>query len=81
MVVYSSELSGLTVFLSVVGAGIAFALQEVIASMAGFIAINFTIFFKVGDRVFLRGIKGDVIDVGVLSSSLMEIGNWVSGDL
>jgi small-conductance mechanosensitive channel len=81
MVVYSNQLSGFTVFLGVAGAGIAFALQEVIASVAGFIAINFTSFFKVGDRVLLGGIKGDVIDIGVLRTSLMEIGDWVHGDL
>ncbi|MBT8299535.1 MAG: mechanosensitive ion channel [Maribacter sp.] len=81
IIVYSNQLTGFTVFLGVAGAGIAFALQEVIASVAGFIAINFTSFFKVGDRVLLGGIKGDVIDIGVLRTSLMEIGDWVNGDL
>ena len=81
LVVYSSQLSGLTVFLGVAGAGIAFALQEVIASVAGFIAINFSNFYKVGDRVMLGGIKGDVVDVGLLRTSLMQIGDWVNGDL
>jgi small-conductance mechanosensitive channel len=81
LIVYSNQLTGFTVFLGVAGAGIAFALQEVIASVAGFIAINFTSFFKVGDRVLLGGIKGDVIDIGVLRTSLMEIGDWVNGDL
>jgi small-conductance mechanosensitive channel len=81
LVVYSNQLTGFTVFLGVAGAGIAFALQEVIASVAGYIAINFTTFFKVGDRVLLGGIKGDVIDIGVLRTSLMEIGDWVDGDL
>lgn len=81
MVVYSRQLSGLTVFLGVAGAGIAFALQEVIASVAGFIAINFSNFYKVGDRVMLGGIKGDVVDIGILRTSMMQIGDWVNGDL
>lgn len=81
MVIYSSQLSGLTVFLGVAGAGIAFALQEVIASIAGFIAINFSNFYKVGDRVMLGGIKGDVVDIGLLRTSMMQIGDWVNGDL
>lgn len=81
MVVYSSQLSGLTVFLGVAGAGIAFALQEVIASIAGFIVVNFSNFYNVGDRVMLGGIKGDVVDIGMLRTSLMEIGDWVNGDL
>lgn len=46
LIVYSNQLTGFTVFLGVAGAGIAFALQEVIASVAGFIAINFTSFLR-----------------------------------
>ena len=64
--VYSDRLAGLTVAFGVAGAGIAFALQEVIASVAGWIAISFGQFYKPGERVQLGGIKGDVIDIGVL---------------
>ncbi len=81
LIVYSNKLSGFTVFLGVAGAGIAFSLQEVIASIAGFIAINFSNFYKVGDRVMLGGIKGDVIDIAMLRTTLMQIGDWVDGDL
>jgi len=80
-VVYSDKLGGLTVALGVAGAGIAFALQEVIASVAGWIAIVFGGFYKTGDRVQLGGIKGDVMDIGVLRTTIMETGQWVDGDL
>lgn len=63
--VYSNRLGGLTVAFGVAGAGIAFALQEVIASVAGWVAISFAGFYNPGDRVQLGGIKGDVIDVSV----------------
>lgn len=80
-VVYSSKLGGFTVALGVAGAGIAFALQEVIASVAGWVAISFAGFYRPGDRVQLGGIKGDVIDISILRTTLMEIGEWVKGDL
>ncbi len=80
-VVFSDKLGGLTVALGVAGAGIAFALQEVIASFAGWIAIVFGGFYKSGDRVQLGGIKGDVMDIGVLRTTIMETGQWVDGDL
>lgn len=80
-IVYSNKLGGLTVALGVAGAGIAFALQEVIASVAGWLAILFGGFYKTGDRVQLGGIKGDVIDIGVLRTTVMELGQWVDGDL
>ncbi len=80
-VVFSDKLGGLTVAFGVAGAGIAFALQEVIASFAGWLAIIFGGFYKTGDRVQLGGIKGDVMDIGVLRTTIMETGQWVDGDL
>ncbi|KYG80752.1 mechanosensitive ion channel family protein [Roseivirga echinicomitans] len=79
--VYSDSLGGFGVALGVAGAGIAFALQEVITSVAGWLAIVFGNFYKTGDRVQLGGIKGDVMDIGVLRTTLMEVGQWVNGDL
>ncbi len=79
--VFSDKLGGFTVAFGVAGAGIAFALQEVIASAAGWIAITFSNFYKVGDRVMLGGIKGDVIDIGVLRTTVFQLGDWVAGDL
>lgn len=80
-IVYSDKLGGLTVALGVAGAGIAFALQEVISSFAGWLAIMFGDFFKIGDRVQVGGITGDVMDIGVLRTTIMETGDWVNGDL
>lgn len=80
-VVFSKKLGNLTVAFGVAGAGIAFALQEVIASIAGWVAVSLGNFYSVGDRVQLGGIVGDVIDVGVLRTTLMEIGQWVKADL
>ena len=81
LTVYSGKFGGLTVMLGVAGAGIAFALQEMIASFAGWFAIGLSGFYRTGDRVQLGGIKGDVIDIGVLRTTLMEVGEWVKGDL
>ncbi|HRK55391.1 MAG TPA: mechanosensitive ion channel [Cyclobacteriaceae bacterium] len=81
LIAYSRNLAGLSVALGVAGAGIAFALQEVIASVAGWLALMFGNFYRTGDRVQLGGIKGDVIDIGVLRTTLMETGQWVDGDL
>lgn len=78
--VFSDKLGGLTVAFGVAGAGVAFALQEVIASIAGWVAVSFGGFYRVGDRVQLGGIKGDVIDVGILRTTIMQIGEWVNAD-
>ena len=79
--VFSDQLSGLAVAFGVATAGIAFALQEVITSFARWLAILAGDFYKTGDRVQLGGITGDIIDIGVLRTTIMETGGWVNGDL
>ncbi|NJO32594.1 MAG: mechanosensitive ion channel [Rhodospirillales bacterium] len=78
---FSDNWGQVTVLFGVAGAGIAFALQEVIVSIAGWATLSFGVFYRPGDRVKLGGIVGDVIDIGVLRTTLMETGDWVSGDL
>ena len=81
LVVFYERLRGLTIAFGVIGAGIAFALQEVITSIAGWLAISTAHFYRVGDRIQLGNIQGDVIDISVLRTTIMELGEWVEADL
>ncbi|HOO77262.1 MAG TPA: mechanosensitive ion channel [bacterium] len=74
------HIGSLTIFLSAVAAGIALALQEVILSVAGWFVILIRRPFEVGDRVEFGGVKGDIIDIQILQTSMLEIGNWVAAD-
>ena len=80
-VIFSDRLGRLAVVLGLAGAGIAFALQEVITSIAGWVAVSFGHFYKTGDRIQMGGIKGDVIDIGIMRTTIMECGEWVKADL
>ena len=81
LLVYSDKLGSIGVALGVAGAGVAFALQEVIVSFAGWLNIMITGRVNVGERVMIGGVKGDIIDIGVFSSTIMEMGVWIDGDL
>lgn len=78
--IFGRNLTGLTTALGFAGAGVTYALREVIMSIAGWFAILFGDFFNAGDRVRLGGIKGDVVDISALRTTLMEVGEWVNGD-
>lgn len=80
-IVFSDRLGGITVTMGFASAGIAFALREVITSVAGWLTVLVGGFYKTGDRVQLGGIKGDVIDIGILRTTVMELGQWVEADL
>lgn len=79
--VYSDKLGNIGVALGVAGAGIAFALQEVIVSIAGWLNILIAGTVGVGQRVKIGDVKGDIIDIGVMGTTIMEVGDWVNGDL
>lgn len=75
----------LGLIVGLLGAGLAFALQEVIGAIAGWANIVSGGIFRVGDRIELGGVRGDVIDITLLRTKLMEIGSplddtaWVRG--
>jgi small-conductance mechanosensitive channel len=79
-ILFEDRLGRLSITLGVVGAGVAVALQEVLASIAGAFSIGFSKLYTVGDRVQIGDTRGDVIDIGLLRTTLMETGNWVNRD-
>jgi small-conductance mechanosensitive channel len=62
------------------GAGMAFALQEVIGAVAGWANIVSGGMYRVGDRIEVAGVRGDVIDITLLRTKLMEIGSPIGND-
>jgi small-conductance mechanosensitive channel len=78
---FEDRLGRLSFSLGVVGAGVAVALQDVVASIAGAFSIGFSKLYSVGDRIQIGDTGGDVIDIGLLRTTLIETGNWVSKDL
>lgn len=75
-----SDPSSLLVALGIIGAAIAFALQDVFKNFVGSIIIMGGSLFRVGDRIEIEGFYGDVMDIGLMNSTLMEIREWVDGD-
>ena len=74
------NLEDYTVIIGLFTAGITFTLQELILSIAGSFYIFFVRVYKPGDRIEINGIKGDVIDIDSIYTTLMEMGEWVSSD-
>ena len=72
--------SNFTVAMGILGAGIAFASQEVIGSFAGYMNIVTGNLFQIGDRVRIGNVAGDVLDISILRTTVMEIGEWVRAD-
>jgi small-conductance mechanosensitive channel len=71
---FASQIGALATVMGFAAAGIAVALQNVILSLAGYFFLIGKFGIKVGDRVQVSGVSGDVIDIGLVKLSLMELG-------
>ncbi|HKS23825.1 MAG TPA: hypothetical protein VJZ76_13570 [Thermoanaerobaculia bacterium] len=70
---FAADFGSLTTFFGLLTAGIAIALQDVILSMAGYFVIIGKYGLRVGDRVRIAAVNGDVLDVGLVWIYLMEL--------
>lgn len=57
-----------------VTAGLAFALQRVITAFAAYIVILRGKTFNIGDRIVMGGVRGDVMALGFIQTTIMEMG-------
>jgi small-conductance mechanosensitive channel len=78
--IWFQGIASLSTFLGLASAGLAVALHDTIANIAGFFFIEARKPFRVGDRIELNGTKGDVIDIRLFEFSVVEVGNWVDAD-
>ena len=60
--------------LGLVTAGLAFALQKAVTAVAGYFVILRGKTFNVGDRITMGGVRGDVIALGFMQTTIMEMG-------
>ncbi|RYM35992.1 mechanosensitive ion channel [Brumimicrobium glaciale] len=77
---FSGSIKDFGLAIGLLTAGITITLQELILSIAGSFFIVLSKVYKPGDRIELNGIKGDVIDVDSIYTTMMEIGEWVNSD-
>jgi small-conductance mechanosensitive channel len=79
-VLWVQEPQALVVSVGLVGAAVAFVLQDFLKNFVGGLAILASDIYSVGDRIEVEEWLGDVVDVGLLYTTLLEMRGWVAGD-
>jgi small-conductance mechanosensitive channel len=70
---FASEIGSVATFAGLITAGVAVALQNVILSIAGYFFLIGRFGIRVGDRVQIAGVNGEVVDVGLVRLHLLEL--------
>lgn len=78
--IWLGQYGSLLTFFGLITAGLAIALRDPVTNMFAWFFIVWRRPFELGHRVQIGDSTGDVIDIRIFQTSLLEIGNWVSAD-
>ncbi len=70
---FANELGSVATFAGLMTAGVAVALQNVLLSVAGYFFLIGKFGIRVGDRVQVAGVTGEVVDIGIVRFHLLEL--------
>lgn len=77
---YFGSLKSLGLSIGLVSAGLAIALQQPITSIVSWMVINAKRVYRIGDRIVVKDLKGDVVDITMFHTVLREFGRGFEGD-
>ncbi|WP_027339289.1 mechanosensitive ion channel family protein [Halonatronum saccharophilum] len=80
IIIWADQSEAITTYIGFLSAGLALALHQVLLNIAGWLLLILRRPFDLGDRIEWDEIRGDVIDIRVFYTTLLEVGNWVEGD-
>jgi len=78
--IWFPDTQSLVVAVGVISAGVVIALQDVFRNFAGGILIMTGNLYRVGDRIEIGGETGDVMDIGIMNTTMMELRGWIDSD-
>ncbi len=74
VVLWAEQLQTVALSLAALGAAFVLATKELILCLSGTFLRASAGSFRLGDRIEVNGIRGDVIDIGPLTTTLLEVG-------
>jgi small-conductance mechanosensitive channel len=78
--IWVEDLRSLVLGFGLVAAAFTLSMQDIAKNFAGGLSIFINQIYRVGDRIEIGDKKGDVIDIDILYTTIMEINEWVSAD-
>ncbi len=73
VITFATELGSVVTFAGLLTAGVAVAMQSVILSVAGYFFLMGKYGVRVGDRVQIGNVTGEVVDIGLVRLHLLEL--------
>ncbi len=78
--IFYSRIGNLPTILAFTGAGLVISLKDITLNFIGWFLIHSSNGFSLGDRLEIDGVKGDVVNIGIMRFTLLEISSDDSSD-
>jgi small-conductance mechanosensitive channel len=79
--IYIGGYQNLALSVGLVSAAVVYVLQVPILNTVAWLYISTVRPYRIGDRIEIGDKKGDVVDIGIMHTSIREINNWLDGDM
>lgn len=73
-IIWAAEIQSFAISVVAIAAAVVLATKELILCMSGAVLRAGSSAYSLGDRVEMAGVRGDVIDISLLSTTLLEVG-------
>lgn len=80
LIIWIKAINSLVLIALIVGAFTIVMLRGLTHNIVAFFVIKYRNYFKIGNRVEVNSLIGDVIDINLISFKLLEVRNWLSSD-
>lgn len=74
ILIWSTELYSAALSIAAFGAAFSIALKDVLTSIWGSFYLTLSHPFSIGDRIEVNSIRGDVVDIGLMTTQILEVG-------
>jgi small-conductance mechanosensitive channel len=80
LIIWVEDLQTLVLGFGLVAAAFTITMQDVAKNFVGGLSIFFNKIYRVGDRIEIGSKRGDVIDIDIFYTTIMETNEWISAD-
>ena len=81
VVAYLVGFENLALSLGLISAAFVYVMQTPIMNSMGWLYLAYAKIYRIGDRIQVDDIMGDVVDITLMHTNLREIDGWLNGDI
>ncbi len=81
VVAYLFGFENLALSLGLASAAFVYVMQTPIINAMGWMYIAYSKIYRIGDRIQMDEIRGDIVDITIMHTNIREISGWLGGDI